>query len=89
MDCSSLAITMDINGSKLVLAWGPNQTTAQCIKDYHNIQADLSAQSYMLSVNDHKNASLEKPISAEKASSLMDQWQAIQNGIDQDLDVHW
>ncbi|WP_394149068.1 hypothetical protein [Vibrio maritimus] len=89
MDCCSLAISMDINGSKIVLAWGPNKTTQQCIDEYHAISADLNAKTYLLTLNDHKDASLEKPISSEKASTLMAEWHDIQSGLNQDLDIHW
>ncbi|MBY6198260.1 hypothetical protein [Vibrio hangzhouensis] len=89
MDCSSLAICMNINGSNITLAWGPSKSKQQCLDEYHSIAADLNAKSYVLMLKDHRDSSLEKPISSRQARDLMDEWQDIQNGLNQDLDIHW
>ncbi|ASI92836.1 MULTISPECIES: hypothetical protein [Vibrio] len=89
MDCSSLAVCMNINGTDLTLAWGPNKTKQQCLDEYHSITADLNAKTYTLNLKDHAGSTLVKPISHRKASELMDEWGDIQNNLNQDLDIHW
>jgi hypothetical protein len=89
MECCSLAVCIDINGSKSVMAWGPNKDKDQCLKEYYAIKTHKGATIYSLALKDHKDATLEKPISSDFAKELIDDWYEIELLNQQDLDIHW